>query len=356
MQIWPTIILGLFSQLAFAQADSVKKISFTAYAEFYHVFPLSNPIKTTRPDFYYNHHRQNEVNANLVYGRFAYRDETFRSNIALAAGTYISRNYSQEPTALQPIFEANAGIQLSNKHELWLDVGIMNAHLGFESAESMQSPTLTRGIAAENSPYFETGANLNFTSKNKQWKLALLLLNGWQRIQKQEANKKWSGGVQIQFQPNEKWLINYSNFVGSDLPDSLHSTRIFHDIFVTFKPGAKWLIIGHLDGGIEKSRLLTEPANWSATTLIIQYQWHRKWWIATRWETYKDPEKIIVKAETTKGIEMSGLSGNIDYQVHPKALLRAEYKHLQNRNPYFETTSAVKHSDQSIALALCVKW
>jgi hypothetical protein len=356
MRIGSTIIFGLLSQLAWAQVDSVKKISFTAYAELYHVLPLGNPLLHTRPAFYYNHHRINEVNANLVYARVAYREERFRSNLALAAGTYVSRNYSQEPPALQPILEANAGIKLSAKHALWIDVGIMNSHLGFESAESMQSPTLTRGIAAENSPYFETGANLNYTSKNNQWKLGLLLLNGWQRIQKQEGNKKWSGGVQIQFQPNEKWLINYSNFVGSDLPDSLQSTRIFHDVFVTFKPGAKWQIIGHVDWGIEKSRLLNEPANWSATTLIVQYQLHRQWWIATRWETYQDPKKIIVKPETAAGIEMRGLSGNIDYQVHPKAILRAEYKHLQNDRPYFETVNGVRHSDQSIALALCVKW
>lgn len=60
----------------------------------------------------------------------------------------------------------------------------MPSHIGFESAIGKDCWNLTRSILADNSPYYETGIKLGYTSKNEKLYLAGMYLNGWQRIQK----------------------------------------------------------------------------------------------------------------------------------------------------------------------------
>ena len=56
---------------------------------------------------------------------------------------------------------------------------------------------LTRSLAAENSPYFETGAKISYTSDNGKLFLSGLVLNGWQRIARLEGNQTLAFGHQI---------------------------------------------------------------------------------------------------------------------------------------------------------------
>jgi len=39
-----------------------------------------------------------------------------------------------ENGVLKNLFEANVSLKLRNKHNLWLQTGIFNSHIGFESA------------------------------------------------------------------------------------------------------------------------------------------------------------------------------------------------------------------------------
>jgi hypothetical protein len=48
------------------------------------------------------------------------------------------------------------------KKTLWLDAGIFGSHMGFESALSIDNPTLTKSFVAENSPYYWSGAKLTY--------------------------------------------------------------------------------------------------------------------------------------------------------------------------------------------------
>jgi hypothetical protein len=52
---------------------------------------------------------------------------------------------------LKNIYEANVGISLNKKNNLWVDAGVMPSHIGFESAISMDNWYLTRSLLAENS-------------------------------------------------------------------------------------------------------------------------------------------------------------------------------------------------------------
>lgn len=81
----------------------------------------------------------------------------------------MNANYVAEPGILKNIYEANIGVKLSRKYDLWLDVGIIPSHIGSESAVSKDCYTLTRSIAAENSPYFETRAKLTYITQSRKW-------------------------------------------------------------------------------------------------------------------------------------------------------------------------------------------
>ena len=81
-----------------------------------------------------------------------------------------------------------------------MDIGIMPSHIGFESAVSKDCWTLTRSMLAENSPYFESGAKLSYTTNNGKLQFSVLALNGWQRITRVEGNSLMSWGTQVYIQ------------------------------------------------------------------------------------------------------------------------------------------------------------
>ncbi len=105
-------------------------------------------------------------------------------------------------------------ISLVAKKNLWFDVGILPSHIGFETAIGKYNWTLTRSIVAENSPYFESGARLSYTTDNGKLSLTALALNGWQRITRVDGNSLMSWGTEIYYKPSGKVTLNYSTFFG----------------------------------------------------------------------------------------------------------------------------------------------
>lgn len=227
-----------------AQKDSTASKSWTlsGFCDFYYGATYNKPPEKSRPDFIYNHSRDREMSLNLLFAKAAYTSKMLRANVAIMTGTYAATNLAAEPGWARYIYEANAGTKLSAKHDLWLDLGIMPSHLGFESAKNTDCQALTRSMVAENSPYYETGAKLNYTSGNGKWYAAILALNGWQKIAKPIGQSKLSAGMQVTYKPNEKLLLNYGNFIGSDKPDTANATRVYHNIYTICKPSQKTTI------------------------------------------------------------------------------------------------------------------
>jgi len=140
-----------------------------AYVETYYSYDLNNPIGNTKPSFLYNFNKNNEVAVNLAFLKGAYVTSRLRVNLALAGGTYMNANYAAEPGILGNFYEGNLGIKLSENNNLWLDVGVFPSHIGFESTVGKDNWALTRSLNAENTPYFESGAKVSYTSKNDKW-------------------------------------------------------------------------------------------------------------------------------------------------------------------------------------------
>jgi hypothetical protein len=319
-----------------AQEEQKPVISWNGYVEVYYLYDFNKPADNNRPGFVYSHNRHNEVNLNLGYLKGSYSAERVRANLALAAGTYMNANYAAEPGVLKNIFEANAGIKLSKKKNLWLDAGIFASHIGFESAISKDCWTLTRSILADNSPYFETGVKLTYISDNSKWLFSALALNGWQRIQRVSGNSLISLGTQIQFKPSDKFLLNYSTFFGTDKPDSARLYRTYHNFYSIFNFTDKLGLTLGLDIGTEdKLPGGNEINTWFTPVGILKYNLNDKWAIAGRVENFTDKNGVIISTGTPNGFQTMGYSLNIDHSPFKNVLVRLEARNFSSKDAIF---------------------
>ncbi len=329
-----SLFLLLIALKTFSQNDTLKKLNFSAYGELYYSYDFSNPQNHEKSNFLYNHKRHNELNANLILLKANYLDKNYRANLGLMAGNYAQYNLSSEPTWAQFIYEANIGVKLSQKQNIWLDAGIMPSHIGFESAVSADCWTLTRSLLAENSPYYETGIKLSYTSKNEKLNLSVLYLNGWQKISKPNYIQKPSFGTQINYKLSKKLLLNYSTFFGADKPDSINAIRQFHNFYLQYEPTNKFGIIAGFDIGRDKFNPTTY-GTWYSPVLIIKQSINEKTRIAIRGEYYSDPKQIIITTGTTNGFQTFGFSSNLDYDLNDKIKCRIEGKMFQSKDKIF---------------------
>jgi hypothetical protein len=308
------------------------QVELSGYVEAYYQYDFNQPQNQNRPGFVYSHNRHNEVNINLAYIKMAYAAPRLRANLALMAGTYSNANLAAEPGVLKNIYEANAGINLSKKKQVWLDAGIFAAHIGFESAVSKDCWTLTRSMLADNSPYYESGLKLTYSSDNGKFLASALVLNGWQRIQRVGASSLPAFGWQIQGKPSDKILINSSSFIGTDKPDSVRQMRYFHNLYAIFNATDKLGFILGFDAGAEQKAKKSKDYNfWYSPVFIARYAVIDQLALAARFEYYNDNNGVIIATGSPNGFETFGYSLNIDYSPISNALIRLEGKLYQSR-------------------------
>ena len=336
------VVLSLSLNVINAQ-DTTKAITFSGYIETYFLYNFNNPTNNTQPSFFYSFNRHNEVNLNLGYAKASYNKDKVRGNFALMAGTYPVANLAAEPEALRHIFEANVGVKLSAKKNLWLDAGIMPSHIGFESAIGKDCPNLTRSILAENSPYYEAGVKVGYTSKNEKWFLSALLLNGWQRIERPDGNTTQAFGTQVSYKPSSKVTLNSSTFIGNDKPDSVRQMRYFHNFYSILQLNKKWSTILGFDVGTEQSAKGSSLMNtWYSPVLIVKYAATDKLSLAARAEYYKDKKGVIINTATANGFQTTGYSANLDYAIQPNVFWRIEARSLQSQDNIFDKRNSNK--------------
>lgn len=331
------VLLAVCGITASAQNDSINKpLTIGGYAEVYYTADFNNPKNNSRPGFVYSHNRNNEVNVNLAYIKTAYNTENVRANLALAVGTYMNANYAAEQGVMKNVYEANAGLKISKKHNLWIDAGVFPSHLGFESAVGKDNWTLTRSLFADNSPYFETGAKISYTSESGKWFLSGLVLNGWQRIQRVDGNSTPAFGHQLIFKPNEKLTINSSSFIGNDKPDSIRQMRYFHNLYAVYQINKKFRLTAGFDIGAEqKAKGSDQYTIWYTPVLIAKYNATDKLSFTARGEYYQDEKGVIISTGTENGFKTFGYSFNADYQIFPNLVWRTEIRNLSSKDAIF---------------------
>jgi len=347
----------LMSSALFAQEEKTSALTWSGYVEAYYLYDFNQPADHNRPSFIYSHNRHNEFNVNLGFLKGSYNAERVRANFALAAGTYMNANYAAEPGVLKNIYEANAGVKLSKKKNLWLDAGIFTSHIGFESAVSKDCWVLTRSILADNTPYYEAGAKITYGTDNGKWLFSILALNGWQRITKVDGNSLMSWGTQIQFKPSDKVLLNYSTFIGTDKPDSARLMRVYHNLYGVFSITDKLGLTLGLDIGTEEKSPTEDGTNTVYSPVgILRYALNEKWALAGRVEYYSDKNGIIIYTGTYNGFQTTGYSINLDYSPAKNVLLRVEARNFSSKDEIFVKQSQMVKGDGSFAGSIAVSF
>lgn len=348
-----------FGLQAVAQ-DSTKNgiFSVSGYAEAYYLYDANRPLNNTRPGFVYSHNRANEVNVNLAFLKGTYNSDRVRANLAIGAGTYMNANLAAEPGVLKNIYEANAGVKLSKTSDLWLDAGIMPSHIGFESAIGKDNWTLTRSMVADNSPYYEAGARLGYTSRNGKWYLAALYLNGWQRIQRVDGNSTPAFGTQVSFKPSSSVTLNYSTFIGNDKPDSVRLMRYYNNVYGIFTLNDQFGITAGFDYGMEqKEKGKSDLNNWFTGVLILKYSPDKTNSIAVRGEYFQDEKGVIIASGTPGGFKTFGWSVNYDRQLFANAVWRVELRSFHGKDEYFvKRDQSLTRSSPIVATAIALSF
>jgi len=351
------VVAALLATGYIAKAQDEPKIKVTGYLETYYGYDFNKPADNNRPGFIYSHNRHNEVNLNLGFIKANYDTGNMRANIAIMAGTYANANLAAEPGVLKNIFEANAGLKLSQTANLWLDAGIFASHIGFESAISKDCWVLTRNIASENTPYYESGAKLSYGTEDGKFSATLLYLNGWQRITRQNGNSQPAGGVQLTWKPSSTITVNYSNYLGTEGADSVRVQRFYHNVYGIFQVTPKFgLTLGFDYGTQEKAKGDSDKNEVISPVAIAQYKFAPKWAAAARVEYYEDKNGVFIATGTPNGFKTTGYSLNIDYAPVSNAVVRLEGKVYDSKDQIFTRDLAPVNHNASLTASIAVSF
>lgn len=318
--------LFIISNSAMSQQSFPEGLTFSGYLEAYYSYDFNRPDDHNRPSFLYNFSRHNEFSFNIALIKVAYSSDQLRANLALMGGTYAQFNLEDEPSWARLINGASIGVKLHPR--LWLDVGIMPSHIGFESWYGMDGWHLTRSLLAENSPYFLTGARFSYELSPKT-DLTLWLTNGWQNVQRQERKQGLGFGLGVNHRPIEGMQINYSNYFGNEGPDPVRLFRFFNNFYLQYEPH-KWGVTIGGDFGIQEA-YFGSPHQWYGVTASLRRSLGERFYLAGRLEQYSDPKGIILD----EGLKTSGLSANVDYKIQENALFRLEARQFISPDPVF---------------------
>ena len=162
-----------------------------------------------------------------------------------------------------------------------------------ESTWSHDNIKVGHNLISENVPYFMTGIKATYLP-NDNWTVALLMLNGWQRIKMVEGSTLPSFGTQLTYK-KYNYTINWSSFIGTDDPDVSRRMRFYNNFYGILNLNVKWSFQLGFDFGIQNvSKGSTSVESWFGTVTIVKYRLGEKWRIGGRAEYYSDPFEVLV--------------------------------------------------------------
>ena len=162
----------------------------------------------------------------------------------------------------------------------------MLSHIGSESWISIGNPAYTRSLAAEYSPYYETGVRATWQAL-PNLTMQINVVNGWQLIS--ENNEDKAVGVRIDWTPVAALTLSYSNFVGREpaAATGVQDVRVFHDLIARWTPSERALLIGTFDFGAQ------DESDWLAASLVGRYWLTPAIGINVRVERFDDEDGVV---------------------------------------------------------------
>jgi hypothetical protein len=295
--------------------------------------------------------RNNEMNINLAYVDLRYRSNKLRARMVPGFGTYMNANYTNETGTLQNIVEANAGVLLSEKRKIWVDVGVLGSPYTNESAVSKDHLMYTRSLAPENVPYYLSGVKVSMPI-NSKINAFVYILNGWQVIE--DNNRGKSLGTQLEFRPGPKMLFNWNTYFGderSSLKPNFRA-RYFTDLFWIYRPNQKFDATSCVYVG-RQERSGSSGITWWQANFIGRVTFTPTVSLSGRIEYFNDPHQAVIAPLTSVGsfsTYSTGLCLNV--KVGDNALFRVEAKQYFSNDKVFKTPNREVQTNGILAASL----
>lgn len=301
-----------------------------------------------------------EFTVNMAYLDLDYRTEKVRARFVPGFGTYINTNNILEPGSLKNILEANAGIKLSRKKDIWFDAGIFGAPFTNETAISKNQNIYTRSLAAENSPYYLSGVRLTYPLSAKT-NFYFYMVNGWQQMA--DRNKPLSICTQVEYRPTNKLLFNWSTYVGSEQTPQTptYRNRYFNDLYVIFEPSKKWSFTACASHGLQEKRdTLTQQLpmhTWWQLNGTAKYLVKPNFFVSARAEYYEDLKQTIVVSKTSvQSFNAFSETLSLNWKVSRNALLRLEGRRYHSDRAVFPVEDGGQRKTYNLLSANICVW
>lgn len=332
-------------------ADDAPTVAYKGYLDSYYGYDFNEPANHRRPGFLYNHTTTDAPAINLALIQADLNGGWYHASLGLMAGTYSRINLAAEPDLLQHFYDTYVGVALNRSRTLWLDVGEFSSHIGFESAIGADNYTLSRSLMAENSPYFLTGGRLTWKPK-KEWELAFLVVDGWQRVRPLAGNSLPGFGTKVAWAPHDRLLLNWSTYVGSEFPDDQRRMRYFNNLYAHLVLSSAVSMYVGCDIGWQQ-RASSGNNLWWSPNVIVRWKLDDRWTTAFRVEQYNDASGVIVSLPGRTAL--TGVSFNVDRQISKNLLFRVEMRYLHNSTPAFQRGDSLVRSSTSLLASFSIR-
>jgi hypothetical protein len=277
-----------------------------------------------------------------------------RAKIALQTGSFARDNYTNEPSQyLGIIQEANVGFAI--KPNIWLDLGVFPSHIGYETAFGGDNWTVTRSLASELTPYFLSGAKINYVEG--KWNFSAIVCNSWSSLFSYKKGQLPSFGTQLVYKKNAEMTYTWNTFLGSGINEGLGELRFYNNYFSTWTPNSKDQFIAALDLGFQKKPApATGFINWFAPSLVYRRKISHDVHIGARGELFFDEFGAVTKAINGHAFDVFSSSINLDYQFTENGLLRIEGRYMNSSGNYFQTRDGLIANTAFVTLAITKKF
>ncbi len=355
------------SAMAQAPADTAVKVTFGGFVDGYYAWDAGRPpsmdrsfaggaLFTTQPA------RHNEFNVNLAFIELKAEGARVHGRLALQTGTSVQSNYSGEPTngtvsgpSLGRIIqEAVAGTRIGTN--LWVDGGIFFSHMGMESFISRDNAAYTRSLAADYSPYYQSGVKFTWTPSSTVT-AQVDIVNGWQNISENNSGK--GVGARIDWALAEGSTLSYYNLLSDE---SGSQPRAFNGVGAKVVRGA-WTLMGEADAGSQahaSASTSTSTSTWYGLMALARRQVTPTVALVGRVERFADDDQVVMSTGKVGGranppFHGNGASVGIDVAPSPRALWRTEMRGFGNRDAIFPNgTAAARATDGFVVTSLAV--
>ena len=317
-----------------------------AYLDLYYGIS-NNTTKAGNIPYFVSSARINRLAVNKVFVGLRYTGDRFRGALVPAAGTYMTDNYALEKGIARHLVEANAGIRLSKKKEVWLDAGVMESPFTNESAISGNQWMYTRSFAPEYVPYYLAGLRLSMPLSNNIG-MRLWLLNGWQQIHDQ--NKSKSLAIGLDWRPTPELDVVSNIFLGDERselrPD--FRTRFLKDLYVTWRPRKHFRVATCIYYGIQQVAS-GGNARWFQANITARQRIAEGILLNVRAEYFHDPEMVMITALNSDRFTGGSIGTCLDVRLFHKTILRLDVRRFASPDRIFQQDAGKFRSGETRA-------